>query len=152
MRGRTVVTVYLALPTYTIRYTSHHSTRTRPKDEQADTASHPNHRHRLLTQDDPPLLHRRQQYALPNPPNNPFIPNHQRPELIPRKALSLRSSSTASMLPKPRRVIATRSSGWDKPRISPQQRIVMQHLDKQARRSRMMQRVFGHRLVPGFLR
>lgn len=69
------------------------------------------------------------------------------------KALSLRSSSTASMLPKPRRVaIATRSSGWDTPRISPQQRLVMQRFDKQAKHGKMMQRLFGHRLVPGFLR
>lgn len=67
-------------------------------------------------------------------------------------ALSLRSSSTASMLPKPRRVVTTRSSGWDTPRISQQQRTVMQLREKQAKQGKMMQRLFGHRLVPGFLK
>jgi hypothetical protein len=71
----------------------------------------------------------------------------------PPKALSLRSSSTASMLPKPRRAaVPTRSSGWDTPRMSQQQRIVMQRFDKQAKHGKLMQRLFGHRLVPGFLR
>jgi hypothetical protein len=36
--------------------------------------------------------------------------------------------------------------------MSQQQRIVMQRFDKQAKHGKLMQRLFGHRLVPGFLR
>jgi len=36
--------------------------------------------------------------------------------------------------------------------MSQQQRNVMQRFDKQARHGKVMQRLFGHRLVPGFLK
>ena len=62
--------------------------------------------------------------------------------------LSLRFSSAASMLPKTKRVVAARSTGWDTPRMSQQQRIVMQRFDKQARHQKLMKRLFGY----GFLK
>jgi hypothetical protein len=63
-------------------------------------------------------------------------------------ALSLRSSSTASMLPKTKRVAARSTTGWDTPRMSQQQRIVMQRFDKQARHQKLMKRLFSY----GFLK
>jgi hypothetical protein len=52
------------------------------------------------------------------------------------------------MLPKTKRVVAARSTGWDTPRMSQQQRIVMQRFDKQARHQKLMKRLFGY----GFLK
>jgi hypothetical protein len=51
------------------------------------------------------------------------------------------------MLPKPTKRVAARSTGWDTPRMSQQQRLVMQRFDKQARHQKLMKRLFSY----GFL-
>lgn len=50
--------------------------------------------------------------------------------------------------PKPTRRVVVRSAGWDTPRMSQQQRVVMQRFDKQARHQKLMKRIFGY----GFLK
>jgi hypothetical protein len=53
------------------------------------------------------------------------------------------------MLPKPTKRAVTRSTtGWDTPRMSQQQRIIMQRFDKQARHQKLMKRLFSY----GFLK
>jgi hypothetical protein len=54
------------------------------------------------------------------------------------------------MLPKPttKRAVTRSTTGWDTPRMSPQQRIIMQRFDKQARHQKLMKRLFSY----GFLK
>jgi hypothetical protein len=52
------------------------------------------------------------------------------------------------MLPKTSRRVVVRSTGWDTPRTSQQQRNMMQRFDKQARHQKLMKRLFSY----GFLK